>query len=146
MQAMVNCLWAYMICPPILIRSLVKRGNFNIVFSPDFRTLAFGRENGSIELWDVGTATRSRELKGHTTNISALAFTEHGEVLASVDKNGVLRTWDVSTGKDQGSIQVSPQTNHLQFAASGMRLLTGDGTSVQLWDVTSGQSVLNVDS
>src|SRR6478735_11504807 len=44
----------------------------SLAFSPDGATLAVGREDGSVELWDAATRTLRRTIREHTDAYSAM--------------------------------------------------------------------------
>ena len=45
-----------------------------VVFAPNGVTLASGSDNGTIRLWDVNTRRLQNTLKGHTNEVSSIAF------------------------------------------------------------------------
>jgi RNA polymerase sigma factor (sigma-70 family) len=73
-------------------------------FSPDGRTVALGTDTGTILLWRPGTKEKPVELKGHTGEIGAVAFTPDGHRLVSANwapqgPASEIRVWDVPAGK-----------------------------------------------
>jgi WD40 repeat protein len=52
----------------------------------------------SILLWDLRSGTLLRELSGHVSEVSALAFSPDGTLLASGGGDGVFREWVVRDG------------------------------------------------
>ncbi len=72
-------------------------------FSPDGKTLATGDafEPGEIRLWDWAAKKQTGLLKGHPLGVLTLEFTQDGKTLLSSGLDGVVRTWDVATGKDK---------------------------------------------
>src|SRR5262245_59559216 len=51
-----------------------------------------------------GLAQDVATLKGHTNTISCLVFAPDGKVLASGAKDGVIKLWDVASGKVLASL------------------------------------------
>jgi WD40 repeat protein len=84
-----------------IIRIADQMNVCSIVFSPDSRILATGREGGVLCLWDAQTGELIKELNGHTSNVYALAFTPDGGTLASGVAGATVRLWDVQTGQER---------------------------------------------
>src|SRR5205085_2375192 len=63
-------------------------------------TVAFGEDNGNIELADINTGENRRSLFGHRKGVNGLAFSSDSRVLASASEDGTLRLWHVSTGQE----------------------------------------------
>lgn len=131
-----------------------------LALSPDETILARGRcwsENpepdhapGTITIWDAHSGKRLRALRGrHDSDVSALAFSPDGVLLASVGWGKEIRLWEVSTGKPLRALpglKVSEVEEPLAFSPDGRTLAHGGwrawapGPSfVQLWDVRTGR-------
>jgi WD40 repeat protein len=55
-------------------------------------------KGGQLLLWDVTTGERVREFVGHETEVLTATFAED-KTLVSVDREGLVRWWDVETAK-----------------------------------------------
>jgi len=88
---------------------------------------------------------------GHTDPIESLAFSPDGRYIVSIDGDGVLKLWDVSSEReirtfnvpsgsiyDMYSVAYSPDGKHIVSSAT---LTTS--YAVILWDVSSGRKVRN---
>ncbi|KAG8973031.1 hypothetical protein FRC05_009146 [Tulasnella sp. 425] len=124
-----------------------------IAFLPNGKVLASGSSDGTIQLWDAQTGTPLRQpVTGHQKNISSLASSPDGKVLASASpddgkvlasgsNDGTIRLWDAQMGMPLSE----PLTgrNHdvrsVAFLLEGRVLASGseDGTT-QLWDAKTG--------
>lgn len=112
-------------------------------------TANIGRGDGdfSIRILDKSTGKRVRLLEGHTSWTTGLDVSEDGQLLVSACLNGVIRLWNIQTGKmlktlgqpDVGATYVAFATANQVVAASG------DGR-LSLWDVQSGQFVRDLAS
>ncbi len=65
---------------------------------PDGTLLAVGTSR-FIQLWDVNARRKLATLEGHVQQVEMLAFHPDGTLLASQSWEGVLRLWDVPTGR-----------------------------------------------
>src|SRR6185503_888789 len=66
-----------------------------LALSPDARFVAFGSDDGELELRDLTTG-RELALRGHGARTRHLAFARAGRELLSSDSEGVIRRWDLT--------------------------------------------------
>src|SRR5262249_28456543 len=71
-----------------------SHGYEKLAFSPDGRLLA-SSDGYDIHVWEVGTGTEVRTLRGHRSEIEALAFSGNGRRLASASWDSTVLVWDV---------------------------------------------------
>jgi WD40 repeat protein len=131
-----------------------------VAFSPDGRLIACGDRGdlngGVIRLYERETGRLVRELRGHKTQLAALAFTPDGKTLLSrgivlfgmrtgepgESETEFLRAWDVDTGKQRraftspdaaliASLTLSPDGRTLAITADG-------GKTVVLLETATG--------
>ena len=62
-------------------------------FSPDGRRAATGGEDQTVRLWDVASGRELLVLRGHTGNVSDVAFSPDGTCLASASYDGTNRVY-----------------------------------------------------
>ena len=122
----------------------------SLAFSPTSGTLAIAHRNGEICLWDLATTGCTSSLAGAWV----VAFSPNGKTLATGDAttgvyannvtNGVVRLWNVVTGKlaitftdpsSQGALS-------LAFSPDGKTLGVGDRNGgTYLWNVATGKLI-----
>jgi WD40 repeat protein len=93
-----------------------------------------------VSIWDRRNG-RARVFEGHNDVASRVAFSPGGRLLASADFSGIVKVWDVESGREQ----LSFQTGHtgitsLAFSPDSRVLATGGSDpTIRLWDPGSGQ-------
>ncbi len=132
----------------------------SVVFSPDGKTLAAGDDEEAIRLWDTATGKQVRKLteremavkvigkqskqKRGQHHVRTLSYSPDGKTLASAGGDGVVRLWDLPSGKPQRRL-LAPRAwvNTLAFSPDGKTLASADYSSaaVNVWDLATGQSV-----
>lgn len=96
-------LWDLSTEPPML-RTLPGAMAETLAFSPDGSRIAVAGMAGYIELRSLLASESGSEpavLRGHTEEITQVAFDADGKHLASSSRDGTLRIWDLSTPKAQ---------------------------------------------
>jgi WD40 repeat protein len=61
--------------------------------------VAAGAGDGSVGLYDLETGRELRRLKGHTGEVTALAFSPRGDRLLSGGADRTVRLWDWEAGQ-----------------------------------------------
>jgi WD40 repeat protein len=132
-----------------------------LAFGPEGNYLASGSAIGTISIWDLTLGTRVKLMKigfrqtvqdigvSHSVGITSIAFSPDGSRLASGSNDGIVRFWDVATGRLLSNVLASDSVNALAFSPDGRRMATGSGDAslvqplhapaVRVWDAGSGK-------
>jgi WD40 repeat protein len=83
------------------IAELAPHGSvFAIAVSFNRQFAATGGSDGTIQVWDLDTATQVAVVEGHEDGVQALAFSPDGQLLVSGAEDRTVRLWDVETGAE----------------------------------------------
>ena len=124
-----------------------KRIAHAVAFAPDGRTLAIGGllpqanveetgEPGGIELWDLESrppALRTA-LNGHKKEVTSLAFSPNGRLLASGSDDAAL-LWDLVGGPPRKRATLQGAMRPVAFAPNSKMVASANGGKIQLWDL-----------
>jgi WD40 repeat protein len=89
-------------------------------------------------------------LKGHTLDLTSVAFSPDGKVLATADARGIIKLWDVPNGKERVTLDDAHPAwvYSLVFSADGKTLVSGSShgerrneRTLLLWDVQTGKEL-----
>jgi formylglycine-generating enzyme required for sulfatase activity/WD40 repeat protein len=117
------------------------------------RTQENGKEEawGEVRVWDCRSGEEHLLIRDQKGQISAVAFSPDGSLLAAAGRGGV-KTWDAETGKPSLSLDdASLAKHHLVFSPDGKRLAASDDgrndfadALCQIWDLSTGKPVLRL--
>jgi WD40 repeat protein len=98
-----------------------------LALSPDGRTMAYRREDGSVQRWNTGGEMIEGVWTGHSENVRSLLWSPTGSHLASRSRDGTI----LIRKARRGEVAVGPiKTNHgsvgsLAYSPSGDRIASG---------------------
>jgi WD40 repeat protein len=118
-----------------------------VLFSPDKRIfVSIGGDK--IHLWDVVTGAYKSLTEPPSYDVKSAALSPDGRTLATGTFDGIIRLWDVATGKHKKTINNlnvrldrTHRTDNIPLSPNGEKFATGnhDGT-VYLWDGITRQA------
>ncbi len=127
-------------------------------FSPDGSLLAVGHGRfvgllqesrpGQTVLWESRSGKRQATVTAREDGVSAVTFSPDGKTLAIAEFPGLVRLWDVPSGRDRLTIKAPALVNAVAFSPDGKRLAAGlwalgpgPGNDVLFWDAATGEPV-----
>jgi WD40 repeat protein len=120
-----------------------------LAYRPDGKVLATGCFNKTVQLWDAAGGAQQRELTGHRSPLTAVAWSADGRLLATaagdpnpfIDHSSNVRSevklWDPGDGRLLADLAGAPDVvQSLAFSPDGGVLVAGsrDG-HCKVWDV-----------
>jgi WD40 repeat protein len=110
-------------------------------FSPDSKQLVTGSDG--VMVWDVATGMQVRLLKGHTDQVTSVAWSPDGKRIASSARDNTVKVWDAVSGELSFSLDQS--VNSVAFSPDSKHVVTGSAhNSVDVWDAATGQNTFTV--
>lgn len=109
-----------------------------MAISPDFQTMALGREKGDAILWDLQNEKLIRTISGHQSAITDVDFSVDGKLLLTASRDRTVRVWDLNDSKklplvlDDHNDWVMTAT----FDPSGEQIISGSRDNfIRFWPV-----------
>jgi WD40 repeat protein len=93
----------------------------------------------TVGVWDLASKRKLGELRGHSTEVLAVAFTPDDSRIATGSRDGTVRLWDPESFEEIAKFRGHRlYIKDLAFSADGKRLVStsGDGTAM-IWDLVS---------
>ena len=94
-------------------------------FSADGSLLATGGELGDIRVFDTSTGTLRHVLRGHRTEIQAMAIRPGTSIIATASAESDLRIWDANTGKETRQFESDLSLWAIAFSPRGDVMASG---------------------
>jgi WD40 repeat protein len=122
-----------------------------VALSPDGRWAASADYHGAVtRLWNTATGeewfhlpSRRYEPDGPTCSVERLAFSPDGRLLACGEQDGLIRLWELATGKERVRFHGHENSvGALAFVSDGRRLASASyDTTVLIWDLLPDELV-----
>jgi len=145
----------------LILGEKLYRSN-SVSFSPDGKYIASGNEDGTVDLWDVSSASYLKTFEGHLGAINSISFSPDGKYIASSSEkmpecieeerskteigDKVIKLWDVDTGICVKTFKgYSDTVTSISFSPDGKYIAGGslDGT-IKLWDIKDGSCIKTI--
>jgi WD40 repeat protein/serine/threonine protein kinase len=114
-------------------------------FAADGRRLAYSTGDDTVHVWDLESGAESCNLRGHTSEARALAFSPDGKRLATgaVYPENCVRLWDLTTGSEIAVLRGHRNAVFaVVFSPDGSRLVSSSlDQTARLWDGVTGRAI-----
>lgn len=120
-----------------------------LAVSPDAENLAFGKTNGTVEIWNMTTRTHAR-LQAHVGPVRGLAFSPNSRRLITAGNDHALHLWDLATGSrmDSARLEVVPSVHWalcLRYSPDGTSIAVGSGEQLTVFRASDLQVQKQID-
>src|SRR5204863_525923 len=94
-------------------------------------------------LWDPTTGASRSTLRGHSSWVSAVAFSRDGQLLASVSDDKTVRLWDPTTRESSRTLERHSVMVRAAAFSHDCQLLASASIdkTVRLWDIKTRESI-----
>ena len=126
----------------------------SVAIAPDGLTLASGSRDQTIRLWNLPTGELKQTLKGHSQQVTCVAFNPNrhllGDLLASGSADQKIKLWQLDKSSDPGDraevVELAELTGHLgavygvAIAPDGRQLISSSwDRTIKIWDLQTRQ-------
>ncbi len=122
-------------------------GVWDLVVTPDSRTLASASQDCTIKLWSLDEGREIATLEEHFGRVWCLGITPDGKTLVSGSSDSTVKVWNLADNTVKFSLEGhSGSVFCLDISPDGRLLATGgsDGI-VQLWNLETGENINTLD-
>ncbi len=122
-------------------------GTNQLLFSPDGKTVVSTSFDGTVTLWDAGSATARETLRGHSASVQQPVFSPDGETLYTASFDGTAIAWDLDGDRglgrefrftdDGAAVEPGYEAHPGRFSPDGRLFAVGlKGDGIGLWDAS----------
>ncbi|KAG9064421.1 hypothetical protein KI688_003611 [Linnemannia hyalina] len=115
----------------------------SLAVSPDgLRIASVGTDDRVVIVWDIGTGHTDIVLRGHTEEVTAMAFSADSRWIATGGCDNTVRLWDSRSGILDRVLEGRARIDCLVFLPNSHGILSGsqDGT-IRAWDLDTRECV-----
>ncbi|OAX32543.1 WD40 repeat-like protein [Rhizopogon vinicolor AM-OR11-026] len=119
------------------------RGILALALSPDGKTIACGRVDGSVQRWDTDGKMIESIWTGHSSWVRSLSWSPSGGHVASGSVDGTILIREADSGKvEVGPIKTKQGWVYsLAYSPLGDRIASGGDKTICIWDSNTGKLV-----
>jgi WD40 repeat protein len=123
---------------------LTQQGPISLIrFNPDGTRIA-ATVRSAVHLWDARSGKSVGVPLIHNADVMALRFSQDGGFLATAARDNSVRVWNVENGTPVTGalVQLAENSDMLDFAADGRRLLVASAKAFSVLNVPDGKRLL----
>ena len=135
-----------------LVLPLSGGGGQSFVLSPSGRQIAVRASHNQINLFAVANGRLEAVLRGHSAQVTSIAYRPDGKQVATYGEDQTIRLWDPSTGQQKALLRAEFAPPNLESASrtiynsDGSRIASysqwaGAAGTSRLWDTTTGLEI-----
>ena len=125
-----------------LVTKHTEKGNHYVVLSPDCQTFADihnSVDENEIELWDLQTGEIDTTFDNRSVKVNSVAYQHDGKRLVSGDSDGVIRLWNIDTGKNRVIQSLNKPVRSVVFSPEGTTIISVCKDDARSWDAADGK-------
>ncbi len=121
----------------------------HVVLSRSKDRLVLAKSDGTVELWDVASSRKLKELLKLDGNIIQVAWSDDGRKIGVLDFNGAPRVIETESGTEVQGFRHGAMTenaiNAFAFDGSGEHIVTsGEDYTARVWRIQSGEELFRL--
>ncbi|KAG8912948.1 hypothetical protein FRC02_005736, partial [Tulasnella sp. 418] len=104
--------------------------------------IASGSQDQIVAIWGAKTGVLIRQLKGHTEEVTSVAFSPDGTQIASGSQDQTVAIWDAKTGVLIRQLKGGHRSwvESVAFSPDGLRLISKSYFDTRVWNIGSPNS------
>ncbi|KAH7917042.1 WD40 repeat-like protein [Leucogyrophana mollusca] len=116
----------------------------SVAYFPDGQHITSGSDDKTVIIWDVESGRQDGQPLRHDSDVEWIAISPDGRRIAIGVKGGlVVRLWDADTGRpSREPLECDGVVLCVAFSPDGLRIAAGVEDSFQVFDVSTGESVV----
>jgi serine/threonine protein kinase/WD40 repeat protein len=113
-----------------------------LAFSPDGSRISCAGGDARVGLWDAASGKELAMYTGHTSSVTAVAFSRDGRHLLSADATESVKVWDANPRADALLLNLGDMPYYTAVSPDARRIATFEAHpagEIKVWDLTGKQ-------